>query len=290
MENPSSHKDNYLFLDCGDQKRLESIDGKTFVRQAPQANYSPSPKVSWTSPDYEFNSAQKSPSWTPPLNAVKTLPDFHCGTLVMEIRLSENGQIGVYPEQKLNWDWLNKVIANAQRPLRILNGFAYTGGSSIVCAQALGKTDHSEVCHLDASSSAVNWAKINRDKSGLPDDSIRFIVDDIRRFLEREIRRGKFYDGVILDPPAFGRAKGGKTWVLKRDLSSLMDLCRQILVPNPAFFLLSCHDPEMSKGDLEQILAETLKAEKSEIETIDLTLNSHAGNSLPNGIAARWRA
>jgi 23S rRNA (cytosine1962-C5)-methyltransferase len=286
--NENACQDNYEFLDCGHLKRLERVSGCTFLRQAPQADFPPSLKELWSSPDYEYRIESKGFSWNMTPREDEALPDFCSGSLVMEIRLSENGQIGVYPEQQNNWDWLGAFISETENPLRILNGFAYTGASTIVCAQALKGRADSEICHLDSSNSAVNWARTNRGKSGLPEDSIRFIVDDISRFLDREIRRGNRYDGLILDPPAFGRAKGGVTWILKRDLPSLMDRCRQVLVPEPSFFLLSCHDPEISKADLASALAGTIGRNRSEIETVDLILSSKNGNSLPNGIAARW--
>jgi len=279
---------NYEFLDCGSGQRLERISNKTFVRQAPQADLARSAAISWQNPDYEYSPSGNRGFWMSRETDSSQIPDFQYGTMSMEIRLSENGQIGVYPEQQNNWDWLTKVLTAQKAPLRILNGFAYTGASTIVCAQALSSTEKSEICHLDSSKSAVNWAKINRNKSGLAEDSVRFIVDDISRFLEREVRRGRFYDGLILDPPAFGRAPGGRTWNLKRDLPDLMDLCKKVLSPNPLFFLLSCHDPDLNLKDLSANMAAVLGKNQNEIETLPLVLNSNYGNSLPNGIAARW--
>lgn len=279
---------NFEFLDCGEGLRLERISDKTFIRQSPQADYPRSLSEIWMNPDYEYRVNGTQSAWYSRTSEEDVLPDFIFGNMIMELRLSENGQLGVYPEQQDNWNWLSGVLESRQTPLRILNGFAYTGGSTIICAQALRDTAGSEICHLDASRSAVNWAKINRDKSGLPENSIRFIVDDIIKFLEREVRRGRVYDGLILDPPAFGRAPGGKTWRLKRDLPELMTLCSKVLSPNPQFFLLSCHDPELNRRDLSSLMAAALGKRTEEIETLDLVLKSKNGNSLPNGIAARW--
>jgi 23S rRNA (cytosine1962-C5)-methyltransferase len=274
---------NYEFLDSGRGKRLEQIGDKSFIRQAPQADFSPLTPELWNSADFIYDK-DASPVWSGNLNE-SSIPDFQYRTIKMEMRLSENGQIGIYPEQKDNWDWLYTHLSTDQSSQRILNGFAYTGASSLVCASA---ASHAEVCHLDASKAAVNWARVNREKSGLPDDAVRFIVDDISVFLEREKRRGNKYSGMILDPPAFGRAKGGKTWVLKRDLPHLMELCKDVLEELPRFFLLSCHDPEFSKQDLAALTASVLGIDESEIDTMDLILSSHKGNSMHNGIAARW--
>jgi len=279
---------NYEFLDCGEGLRLERISDKYFVRQAPQAVNRKSDESFWKNPDFTYRLTGRQGAWFH--DPAAELPDFEWGPLKMELRLSENGQIGVYPEQLKNWEWLSALFRRKSEPVRILNGFAYTGGSSLVCAHSLLNHPLSEICHLDASKSAVNWARINRDRSGLPEDSIRFIVDDIVRFLEREIKRERFYDGIILDPPAFGRASGGRTWVLKRDLPGLMDLCRKVLVPQPLFFLLSCHDPQLNRKDLAEILSRTLGNREGDIETLELILPSGKGHSLPNGIAARWSA
>ena len=278
---------NFELLDCGGGRRLERIGNETFVRQAPQAVFSPAASGLWEEADHLFD---KDRGWSSSKakdidESPCILPDFEYGDIKMELRLSENGQIGIYPEQKENWDWLSSKIAADPREHRILNGFAYTGGSSLVCAAAAKK---GLVCHLDASKSAVNWARSNRERAGLPEDSVRFIVDDISAFLEREIRRHNSYTGLILDPPAFGRAKGGKTWRLKRDLPDLMKLCSRVMDKDPSFLLLSCHAPEVSKEDLAGYCSSVLRVPAAEIETLDLVLSSEKGNSLPNGIAARW--
>lgn len=274
---------NYELLDCGGGRRLERVEKTLFIRQAPQAVQDALLPELWNGADLIHSRTGKS-SWKGDMVEDK-LPDFHYKSIRMEMRLSENGQIGVYPEQMNNWDWLDSHLREDKEPQRILNGFAYTGASSLVCAAATGQ---GEVCHLDASRAAVNWARVNRDKSGLPEDAVRFIVDDITVFMEREIRRGRRYSGIILDPPAFGRAKGGKTWVLKRDLPGLMSLCRELLDPRPRFFLLSCHDPEISRAELAALSASVLGCKSEDIETLDLIIPSEKGRSLPNGIAARW--
>lgn len=284
-----SNLTNYEFLDCGNGRRLEQVGGSILERSAPQAQNAPGAPSLWQKVDCSY---RKETSWQC-LNAragqdVPGLPHFQRGPLKMELRCSENGQIGIYPEQGDNWDWLYKNLNGINTPLRIFNGFAYTGASSLICAAALKDNGDAQVCHLDSSRSAVNWARSNRESCGLSENAVRFIVEDVSKFLEREIRRGHRYDGIILDPPAFGRAKGGKTWVLKRDLPRLMELCSKALTPDPLFFLLSCHDPALSREDLARMVSACTGANAKGIETLNLVLDSSKGESLPNGIAARW--
>ena len=280
---------NYEFLDCGNGQRLERVGEVVIERAAPQAQQAPGNPGLWDQASCSF---RKESSWqfqTLEGEAGEiVLPDFERGPLKMELRCSENGQIGIYPEQGVNWDWLYSNLSGVKGPLRIFNGFAYTGASSLVCAAALKENPQAEVCHLDSSRSAVNWARSNRERCGFAEDAVRFIVEDVNKFLEREIKRDKRYDGIILDPPAFGRAKGGRTWVLKRDLPQLMGLCRRVMTPDPRFFLLSCHDPALSREDLARMVADCTGCRIGEIETLDLVLESEKGEPLPNGIAARW--
>ena len=200
----------------------------------------------------------------------------------------KNGQIGIYPEQVPNWKWLKEQTEKADRPFKILNGFAYTGGSTLFASLGGIKGEKTDICHIDASKSAVNWARSNRDLSGLQEQTIRFVVEDILRFMEREIKRGRVYQGIILDPPAFGRAPGGRTWVLKKDLATLIDLSIRLMDEDPRFFLLSCHDPEITKEILAGQIAKLPGITPDKVETLDLMIPSEKGNSLPNGIAARW--
>ena len=201
---------NYEFLDCGNGRRLEQVGEIVLERSAPQAQKAPGTPSLWQNVGCSF---RKETSWQS-LNSNSDdndlqLPYFQRGPLKMELRCSENGQIGIYPEQGENWDWLYENLNGRTEALRIFNAFAYTGASSLICAAALEGNGDAEVCHLDSSRSAVNWARANRESCGLRDDAVRFIVEDVSKFLEREIKRGKLYDGIILDPPAFGRARGG---------------------------------------------------------------------------------
>ncbi len=284
---------NYEFLDSGKGRRLERFGDVIVDRPAPQADFSPKlPKADWDRADARFVRGEKESRWEFYSRkgdiSQETLFFYTQDEIRMELRFSSNGQIGIYPEQLDNWLWIKKQLIHSPAPLRVLNGFAYTGGSTLFSALGgkLGKG--ADVCHLDASRSAVNWARTNAAASSLGNQTIRFIVEDIIRFMEREIKRGKSYHGIILDPPAFGRAPGKKTWVLKRDLHTLMDLSRELFRGDPRFFLISCHDPEVSKAMLADQLGRMDGIDPDKIETKDLIIPSRNGNALTNGIAARW--
>ncbi len=284
---------NYTFLDCGYGKRLEKIGDLILERPAPQAEWEPRLSAEkWQEARARYVRQGNQGHWVFTTEDSETLSrDFYFkyGPVSMELRFSENGQIGIYPEQLPNWVWLKETIRDCGRELRILNGFAYTGGSTLFSSLGGSEGKEADVCHVDASKSAVNWARQNRDISNLQDQTVRFVVEDILRFMEREIKRGRSYQGIILDPPAFGRAPGGRTWVLKKNLPELMDLSIRLLGNDPEFFLLSCHDPEITMEVLAAHIASLPGVSPGEVETLNLELPSTEGNSLPNGIAARWR-
>jgi len=191
--------------------------------------------------------------------------------------------VGIFPEQLENWRWIEQqVAAHADRSLQILNLFAYTGVATLHAS-----APHATVCHVDGAKSAVRWARKNAELSGLADAPIRWICDDVIKFLGRELRRGKKYDGVILDPPAFGRGNG-RNWKIERDLPKLMKMIEQVLSDDPVFVVLTCHapehfDPESLADMLEKIPAFAGKS----AESLDLVIPSPRGNALPSSFGAR---
>ncbi len=274
-------KCNYKLLDCGELEKLEQIGEYIFRRSAPQAIWKR--KLSddiWENYNASFN--QLTREWR--TFTEDKLPNFECDNVTLELRLSSNGQIGIFPEQLANWQWLQTVTAQAKRPLNILNGFAYTGASTLYASKQI-----TNLTHVDASNSSVNWAKHNCNLSGLKNNQIRWIVDDIITYLTREIKRGSVYDGIILDPPAFGRGKKGTTWKLGRDLPKLIRLVDQLLSNDPEFVILSCHDKSFGEYELRKELVKLQSLKNGKIETLDLTINSEIGNDLPAGKCARWR-
>ena len=225
--------------------------------------------------------------------------------LILTLATSEHGQIGMFPEQINNWNWirfmcsraklvmdLSEKESNGENSLKILNGFAYTGGSSL---SALG-IEGVSVTHIDASKSVVNWAQRNVESSGLRDrNGARFLVDDFMTFANREIRRGNKYHGIILDPPAFGRGPKGKgIWKLEKDLPALASMLPKLLTKKPAFLLMTCHDPKWTAPKLQALLQHTEgMPRKAVYEHQDMVLRSRqGGRDLPMGISVRasWLA
>ena len=195
---------------------------------------------------------------------------------------------GLFPEQAANWDWAMDKIENAKRPIKVLNLFAYTGGATVACAAA-----GAEVCHVDASKGMVTWAKENLQTSGLGDRKVRFIVDDVVKFVEREIRRGNKYDAIIMDPPSYGRGPKGEVWQIEEKLYGLVELCTKVLSDNPLFFLINSYTTGLSPIILEHILDATVarKAKGGNIYAGEIGIpTSRDGKVLPCGIFGRWES
>ncbi len=195
---------------------------------------------------------------------------------------------GLFPEQAANWDWAMDKISNANRPIKVLNLFAYTGGATVACAAA-----GAEVCHVDASKGMVTWAKDNVQVSGLQDRKVRFIVDDVVKFVEREVRRGNKYDAIIMDPPSYGRGPKGEVWQIEEKLYGLVELCTKVLSDEPLFFLINSYTTGLSPIILEHILDATVakKAKGGKIYGGEIGIpTSRDGKVLPCGIFGRWES
>lgn len=192
---------------------------------------------------------------------------------------------GLFPEQAVNWDWVSSLIKNAGRPLKILNLFAYTGGATLACAAAGAR-----VCHVDASKGMVQWARENAALSGLSERPVRWIVDDCKKFVEREIRRGVRYDGVVMDPPSYGRGPGGEVWKLEDSVYELVRTCAQVLSEDARFFLLNSYTTGLSPSVMQYILSVTVGAMHGGTVTADeigLPVKK-SGLVLPCGSTAVW--
>ena len=192
---------------------------------------------------------------------------------------------GLFPEQAANWDWLIDKIQNANRPIKVLNLFAYTGGATIACSYA-----GAEVCHVDSSKGMTTWAKENMVSSGLEDRPVRFIVDDVVKFVKRELRRGNKYDGIIMDPPSYGRGTSGEVWKFEENISDLVQLCATLLSNKPLFFLINSYTTGISSTVLGDILKLNLsKKYNGKVEVGEVGLPMKESNLvLPCGIYARW--
>ncbi len=192
---------------------------------------------------------------------------------------------GLFPEQAVNWDFLQEKIRSAGREISVLNLFAYTGGATLACAKAGAK-----VCHVDASKGMVQWARENAALSGLEGRPIRWIVDDCQKFVEREIRRGRRYDVVIMDPPSYGRGPGGEVWKLEDQVYPLLQLCTKVLSDDPLLFLLNSYTTGLSPSVMAYLLRVTVGASyKGEVwaDEIGLPVKDSGGN-LPCGSTAVW--
>jgi 23S rRNA (cytosine1962-C5)-methyltransferase len=213
------------------------------------------------------------------------------GPLTFELKRAPAGHLGVFPEQAANWDWLADQLGEPRAsargslgPLRVLNLFAYTGGSTLTAAAA-----GADVVHVDAARNTTAWARRNAELSGLADRPIRWITEDATKFVKRELRRGTRYDAVILDPPSYGHGPRGEVWRLSKHLPQLLELCGQLTAGRRGFMLLTCHSPGFDPARLEAMMAEALgETDQGPVTARQLTIRSASGRELPSGVVARW--
>lgn len=201
------------------------------------------------------------------------------------IRPTNFKHTGLFPEQAANWDWIIEKIQKANRPIRLLNLFAYTGGATVAAAYA-----GAEVVHVDAAKGMVQWAKENLQLSGLEDRPVRFITDDVFKFVQREIRRGRKYDAIIMDPPSYGRGPKGELWKLEDNLYPFLESCMEVLADEPLFFLINSYTTGLSPLVLTNLLTLTLTMRfGGKIAAVEIALPIQASRLLlPAGIVARW--
>lgn len=191
---------------------------------------------------------------------------------------------GLFPEQAVNWDWMINKIQKAKRPTKVLNLFAYTGGATVACLYA-----GASVCHVDSSKGMVSWAKENVTTSKLQDKPVRYIVDDVVKFVQREIRRGNTYDAIIMDPPSYGRGASGEVWQFENNIADLVNLCTNVLSNNPLFFLINSYTTGISAEVLGNILKINMKQYKGKISSGEIGLPMNESSLiLPCGIYGRW--
>lgn len=205
--------------------------------------------------------------------------------LTFLVRPTNFKHMGLFPEQAVNWDWMADKIVQAGRPVSVLNLFAYTGGATLACAAA-----GANVCHVDASKGMTSWARENAKHSSLDSKPIRWIVDDCRKFVEREIRRGNRYDAVIMDPPSYGRGPGGEVWKLEDQIFDLVSLCAGVLKEKPLFFLLNSYTTGLPPAVMEYLLGVTVgKQFPGTVSSGEIGLTvQESGRILPCGSTAIW--
>lgn len=283
MKNKEVEK-GYKLLDSGRESKLERVGPYLLVRPSPQAVWSPSlPEKDWQDVDAVYiRSSTGGGSW----DFKRRLPERweieHRG-LRFFIKPTGFGHLGIFPEHGDSWEWVEDRIRKANGAVSVLNMFAYTGGATMASARA-----GANVCHLDASKGVVDWAREDALLSGLNDKPVRWIVDDVVKFIQKEIRREKTYDGIILDPPSFGRGAGGEIWKIEDDLLKLLYECRKILSAKPLFIHLSCHSPGFTPLVLQNLLAEMMKEKKGASSCGEMVIHESSGRVLPSGAYARW--
>ena len=277
---------DYELLDTSDGERLERWGDVTLIRPDPQIIWKCTGEApEWRSAHAKYNrSSSGGGSW----DYRRKLPEswqIHYRDLTFQVKPMNFKHTGIFPEQGVNWDFAMDKIRNAGRPVRVLNLFAYTGGATVACAKA-----GASVCHVDAAKGMVSWAKENAKLSGLGEAPVRWIVDDCAKFVEREIRRGKTYDAIIMDPPSYGRGPSGEVWKLEDNLYPFVKLCMQVLSDKPLFVIINSYTTGLAPSVLGYIL-HLLACQRfgGKVMWDELGLPcTESGMALPCGATGRW--
>ena len=279
---------DYALLDSGDGRKLERFGPYTFVRSEPRAMWHPALHArAWDAADavFQLTGEESGGNW----NFRRKLPvtwTLQYKRLRFEAQATASRHMGFFPEQAAHWDWIAGQIRSARRPVRVLNLFGYTGLATLAAAQA-----GAEVTHVDAAKRVITQARRNQDLSGLAERPIRWIVEDALKYIQREVRRGSRYEGVILDPPKFGRSAGGKVWEFFEHFPELLDTCRSLLSPEPLFVVITAYAVQASALYLHHALEGRLSGLGGDLTTGELvTVEQSAGRWLSQAIFARWTA
>lgn len=279
---------DYRLVDSGGGEKIEYWGKQTLRRPDPQAIWTQKDNTPlWNNTDAVYHRSKSGGgSWEIKNKKMPQRWQVKYNDLVFNIKPMGFKHTGLFPEQAVNWDWFGRLIREANRPVRVLNLFAYTGGAT-VAALAAG----AEVVHVDASKGMVSWAKENVVSSGLGEKSVRYIVDDVKKFVAREIRRGREYDAVIMDPPSYGRGPSGELWKIEDELYPLISDCVKLLSEKPLFFLVNAYTTGLSatiiKNALELALVPICGGTVSADE-IGLPMENKNSMVLPCGISCRW--
>lgn len=273
---------SYALIDSGNQQKLERFGQFLIVRPCAQAIWRPKlPEKRWEEADAIFT-RDGGNRWIIP----KALPS-HWVTeierLKFKIAPTDFGHLGAFPEHSHLWLWMAEQIKKTKKEPHVLNLFAYSGGATLAAARAGAK-----VCHLDASKGMVKWARENAELNQMANAPIRWIVDDVVKFLNRELKRKVVYDGIILDPPSFGRGNQGEIFKIERDLQTILELCRSLLSPSPLFLILSTHTPGMTPIVMGHVLHQIMSEASGKIETGEMVLSAEGALNVPCGSYARW--
>jgi 23S rRNA (cytosine1962-C5)-methyltransferase len=278
--------EDYALIDSGNGRKLERYGPYRVVRPEPQCLWLPaSGEDAWTKADAIFDPEgdEDAGRWRFGGRALDDWP-LAWGKVRFFGRFTPFRHLGFFPEQAPNWTWLEARLAAAARPLKVLNLFGYTGVASLVCTAA-----GAQVTHLDASKKSVGWAKENATLSGMSERPIRWLVEDARKYVAREVRRGSRYDGIILDPPKFGRGPGGEVWRLLDHLPELMAGCARLLTDDASFLLLNAYAERISGLALAGLTADVLEGRGGRIDWGELALMEESGlRGVGVSFLARW--
>jgi 23S rRNA (cytosine1962-C5)-methyltransferase len=273
-------------VDSGAGRKLERYGSFTVIRPEPQCLWSPKSEVWQADATFDPTQADEDSGRWQMAGAVPETWPLSWGPVTFHGRLTAFRHLAFFPEQASNWAWLEARQKAAGRPLKILNLFGYTGVASLVCAAA-----GAEVTHVDASKKAVAWARENAALSGLADRPIRWIIEDARKYVAREVKRGSLYDGIILDPPKYGRGPTGEVWRLYEDLPELMAGCAALLSPTADFLLLNAYAERISGVALASLLADALTSRDGLVDWGELALMEEDGaRGVGLSFFARWTA
>ena len=276
---------DYEILDMANGEKLERWGNIILIRPDPQIIWKNKSKPElWKKANAHYH---RSKSGGGEWEYIKNVPkswQIKYKNLTFNLKPMGFKHTGLFPEQAVNWDFMINKIQNAKRPIKVLNLFAYTGGATVACSYA-----GASVCHVDSSKGMTAWAKENVAASGLADRPVRFIIDDVIKFVQREIRRDNKYDAIIMDPPSYGRGKNGEVWQFENNIADLVELCTQVLSDDPLFFLINSYTTGISSKVLANLLELNMKRYNGKITSGEIGLPmKNSKLVLPCGIYGRW--
>ena len=292
MKLASNWKD-YEILDMTDGEKLERWKDIILVRPDPQIIWKEKQFPSkWKNINARYDRSNTGGGHWEYKNKLPESWQINYKNLTFNIKPMGFKHTGLFPEQAVNWDWMmdkiSKTIKNQKREVKVLNLFAYTGGATVACLAS-----GASVCHVDSSKGMVAWAKENVESSGLKERPVRYIVDDVIKFVNREIRRGNKYDAIIMDPPSYGRGTNGEVWKFEENIAELVKICMQVLSDNPIFFLINSYTTGVSSMVLENLLKINMQSKnvKGIFENGEIGIPmTNSDLILPCGIYAKWES
>lgn len=279
---------DYELIDTSGGERLERWGNIILIRPDPQIIWNtPRKNPLWREAHARYQRSNTGGGRWQEYQKVPSMWKIRYGELAFQLKTMGFKHTGIFPEQAVNWDFAMRKIHTAGRPIKVLNLFGYTGAASLACAKA-----GAQVCHVDASKGMVAWAKENAAASGLVDRPVRWLVDDCMKFVQREQRRGNHYEGIIMDPPSYGRGPGGEVWKLEEQLYALVEMCVPIMSENPLFFLLNSYTTGLSPAVMEYLLGVLLqKRFGGQVSSGEIGLPvTESGLVLPCGSTAIWES